>query len=156
MADAEAAADVDERRRPVELVAAARGELAEVGDCLQVGAAVRELGADVHVQSLDLEPGCACRGDCDERVFRVEAELRAAVAGADRLVRLGLDARRDAHEHPADAGLGSARRLVERVDRDQRARVGRGTQLLVRLVVPVHDQPVALDPRPARERELAE
>ena len=156
MADPEAAADVDERRRPVELVAAARGELPELGDRLQVRAAVGELGADVHVQPFDLEPGRARRGDRDERLVRVEPELRAAVAGADRLVRLGFDAGRDADEHAADAGLGRARRLVERVERDERARLGRGAQLLVRLVVPVHDQPLALDPRPPCERELAE
>ena len=76
--------------------------------------------------------------------------------GPDRLVGLGLDAGRDADEHAADARLGCARRLVERVDRDERAGLGRGTQLLVRLVVPVDDETVALDPRPPRERELTE
>ncbi len=156
VADPEAAADVDERRCPVELVAAARRELSELRDRLQVRAAVRELGADVHVQAFDLEPGRACGGDRDERLVGVEAELRAAMPGPDRFVCLGFDARRDADEHPADARLGGARRLVERVERDERAGLGRGAQLLVGFVVPVHDEPVALDPRPPRKRELAE
>ena len=56
----------------------------------------------------------------------------------------------------AHARLGRAAGLVERVQDDERARVGRRAQLLVRLVVPVHEQPVALDPGTAGERQLAQ
>ena len=78
------------------------------------------------------------------------------MAGADRLVRLRLDSRRDADDDAADAGGGRAPGLVERVEDDERAGLGRRAQLLVRLVVPVHEQPLALDPRPLCERELAQ
>ena len=47
-------------------------------------------------------------------------------------------------------------RLVERVEDDERAGAGSGGELLVRLVVPVHEQPVAVDPGALREGELAE
>ena len=63
---------------------------------------------------------------------------------------------RHAHERSADARLGRARGLVERVEDDERAGLGRGRQLLVGLVVAVHEQPLARDPGPLRERELAE
>ena len=58
--------------------------------------------------------------------------------------------------HAAHARLGRAPGLVERVEDDERACLGRRAQLLVRLVVPVHEQPVALDPGAARERELTQ
>ena len=51
------------------------------------------------------------------RFVLVEPELGAAVAGADRLVRLRLDPGRDADEDAAHACRGRARRLVERVQR---------------------------------------
>ena len=41
--------------------------------------------------------------------------------GADCLVRLRLDARRDPDEDAADAGRGGPLRLVERVEDDERA-----------------------------------
>jgi hypothetical protein len=104
----------------------------------------------VDVYAFDLQPGRACRRDREERLVGIETELRAAMPGPDRLVGLGVDAGRDADEHAADARLGCARRLVERVDRDERAAIGRSTQLLVRLVVPMDDETVALDPRPPR------
>ena len=117
--------------------------------------------------SASWEPTCTCRPSTSSPAARAAAIATSAssasrpnfeptMPGPDRLVRLGLDARRDADEHPADARLGCARRLVERVDRDESAGFGGGTQLLVRLVVPVHDQAVAVDPRAPRERELAE
>ena len=137
-------------------VAATIRELGEERDGEQVRAHVLELRADVDVQALDVESGAERRADGLDRVVLVEPELRAAVAGADRLVRLCLDARRDADEHAANAGGGSPFGLVERVEDDERAGVGGGAQLLVRLVVAVHEQPLAVDPRRPRERELAE
>ena len=71
-------------------------------------------------------------------------------------MRLGLDPGREADEHPADARLGRARGLVECVERHECARLGRGAQLLVGLVVPVHDQSWPVDPRLPREGELAQ
>ena len=71
-------------------------------------------------------------------------------------MRVRLDAGRHADEHAPHAGRGGPRRLVERVEHDERARLGRRAQLLVRLVVAVHDEPLALEPGRARERELAE
>jgi hypothetical protein len=89
------------------------------------------------------------------RVVLVEPELGAAVAGADRLVRLGLDpgvTRTSTRRTPA-----AARARARRARRGRRARRrGRRAQLLVRLVVPVHEQALAVDPGPLRERELAE
>ena len=67
------------------------------------------------------------------------------MAGADRLVRLGLDAGRHADEHAPHARGGRALRLVERVEDDERARLGGRAQLLVGLVV-------AVDERAARRR----
>ena len=58
------------------------------------------------------------------------------MAGADRLVRLGLDARRDADEDPAHAGGGGARRLVERVEDDERLGAGRGASSSSDLLFP--------------------
>ncbi len=76
--------------------------------------------------------------------------------GPDRLVRLRLDARRHANEHAGDAGLGRPRRLVGSVENDECTRSGGRTQLLVRLVVSVHDEAVTLDPGALREGQLAE
>ena len=156
MPDPEAAADVDRPRQPVELGPATVGELGQQRDREQVRAHVRELRADVDVQALDVEP-CRKRGAHRlDRVVLVEPELGAAMAGADLLVRLGLDSRRDADQDAAYARVGRAHGLVERVQDDERSCLGRRAQLLVRLVVPVHEQPVALDPGTAGERELTQ
>ncbi len=82
--------------------------------------------------------------------------LEPHVPGADRLVRLGLDAGHDAHKRSPHSGRGRARRLVERVEDDERVGPRGGAQLLVRFVVAVHDQPLAADPGPPCERELAQ
>ncbi len=56
-----------------------------------------------------------------------------------------------------DAGLGRPLDLVERVDHHEPcAGLGRGAQLLVALVVAVHDEPLAGDSRRPRERQLPE
>ena len=144
------------RRAPVELVAA-RARRTPRAARPPAGARARPRAASRRGRAGPRPRGRLQRGAHRlERIVRVEPELRAAVARADRLVRLGLDPGRDAHEHAPDAGRGCARRLVERVEHDERARLGGGAQLLVRLVVAVHDQPLAGDPRAPRERELAE
>ena len=71
----------------------------------------------MHVEALGL-------GRAAERLERVvgrEPELRAVVAGADRLVRVGLDPGRDADQRPRDAGRAGPLDLLERVDDDERA-----------------------------------
>ncbi len=156
VADPEAAADVDEGGRPVELFLAAGGELPELRDRLEMRAAVRELRAHVYVHPFDLQPRVARAGDRSERLVRVEPELRTPVPRSDRFVGLGLDPGRDADEHPSDAGRGRPCRLVERVDRDERSGLAGRAQLLIRLVVPVHDEAWAFDPSLARIGELAE
>jgi hypothetical protein len=71
-------------------------------------------------------------------------------------VRLRLHPRGDADERPLHSCGSGALRLVGRVEDDERAGRRRRAQLLVGFVVPVHEQPLALDPRPERERQLAE
>ena len=117
---------------------------------------VGELRADVDVQPLDVQPGVPRGADGLDGIVFVEAELGAAVPGANRLVRLRFDPRRDADEDATHAGGGSACRLVGRVEDDERAGLGSRAQFLVRLVVPVHEQALARDARPLREGELAE
>ena len=91
-----------------------------------------------------------------ERLVRRQAELRTALPGADRLVRVGLDAGGHADERVRHARLARALDLVERVEHDERACLGRGSKLRVVLVVPVHDERVARDAGPLREPKLAE
>jgi hypothetical protein len=76
------------------------------------------------------------------------------VAGSDRLVCLGLDTGGDAHEHAIHAGRRGARDLLERVEDDERSR--RRAQLVVALVVAVHDQPRRRDARAESELELTQ
>ena len=91
-----------------------------------------------------------------DRVVRRQAELRAVVRGLDRLVRVGLDARRDSDQAALRAERACALELVERVEHDQRAGLRRPAQQLVLLVVPVDHEPVAGDAGAARELELAD
>ena len=84
-----------------------------------------------------------------------KAELRPVMAGADRLVRVGVDAEGHAHEHAADTGRGGELGLVGRVEHDRRALGPRfGEERLV-LVVAVDDDLVAPEAGCARERQLA-
>ena len=86
-----------------------------------------------------------------------QAELRPLVRGADRRVRVGLDARRDPHQDPPHTGFCRALDLVEGVDDDEAgARTRGGRQLFVALVVPVHDEPLPGEPGKQRELELAQ
>ena len=72
-------------------------------------------------------------------------------------MRVGLDAGRHPYEDSPDTGFRSTLDLVEGVDHDQaRTRTRGGLQLLVALVVPVHDEPLAGQPGKQRELELAE
>ncbi len=76
--------------------------------------------------------------------------------GPYSFVRHGVDARCQTHEHALDARGGRARRLVRRVENDGRGRGGGGAELLVGLVVPVEEDPVARDAGRLREGELPE
>jgi hypothetical protein len=79
------------------------------------------------------------------------------VPGADRLVRLGFDSRRHADENAPNAGGRGALDLVEGVDDDEAGAVfGRGPQLVVGLVVAVHDEALGRHAGLERERELAQ
>ena len=76
------------------------------------------------------------------------------MARADRLVRIGLDAERDAEEHAPDAGRRRALGLALCVERDRRSGRGCRAQLVIRLRVAVQHDPRAVQPRRQREREL--
>ena len=54
------------------------------------------------------------------------------------------------------AGGGRPRRLVGRIEDDERLGLGRRGELLVGLVVPMHEQPFACDAGAPRERQLAQ
>ena len=109
-----------------------RAEVAERGDRLDrqlpPRREVEELRADVDVQAFQVGPRRVCEVlDRARRVGEREAELRARVAGQDRGVRVGDDARRNA-DHHLDRGGDPIQLvdLVEVVDDDPRARLGRG------------------------------
>ena len=78
------------------------------------------------------------------------------MAGGDRPVRVGVDARRDAHEHATHAGGGRALGVVGSVEHDEAAGLRRRGELLVRLVVAVQHDLLAADAGAPRVRELAE
>jgi hypothetical protein len=118
---------------------------------------VEELRADVHVQARHVEAGVAGAADRLERGVLRQPELRAVVRRPDRLVRVGLDPGRDAHEHPSHSGRGCALDLLQRVEYDESGTCLRGgSQLVVALVVAVHHDPLGRDAGPERELELAE
>ena len=74
------------------------------------------------------------------------------MAGSNRLVCVRVDAERDADEHPLDARGPRTVELIGCVEDDERV-AGR-SELLVGLVVPVHDEPVRRDAGLAGEGEL--
>ena len=92
-----------------------------------------------------------------------EAELRVDLAGADELVGVGLDARRDAQQHrrPSRPPRGHERleavELVVAVDDDaaDARRRRRAAQLVLGLVVAVQDEPVGGHPGGEGDVELA-
>ncbi len=67
-----------------------------------------------------------------------------------------LHAGRQADERPLHTGGGGTPGLVRRVEHDGRARLGRAAQLVLRLVVAVKENPLAVDARRLRDGELAE
>ena len=153
--DAEPAAEIGDARDPAELVAARRGKRREPDDRLRLRVEVGELRADVDVETEHVEPALERIRDEGARLAGRKAELRAVVAGADRLVRIGVDAERDADEHPCDSGRGREGCFVGRVENDGGALASRLAQERLVLVVPVDDDLVARQPGGSRERELA-
>ncbi len=154
--DAEPAAEVDDGRRPPELRAAVGGEGGEPVDRHALGAHSEQLRADVDVQTLRVQAEIATACERRGRLLRCQAELRAAVAGGDSPVRVGVDARRHAYEHSAHTGGGCALGVVRSVEHDEATGLRRSRELFVRLVVPVQHDRVALDARPTGVRQLAE
>ena len=155
--DAQPPAEIDDRRRPVELGAGAGREGGEpIHGCERRGR-VEELRPDVDVQAGDIEPTGARVVDDRERMLGREAELRPPMRRADRLVRVGVDSGRHAEKHVADSGGRRALGLVGRVEDDQRC-LGCGgcLKLLVALVVSVHHDPVRRDIGGEREAQLTE
>ena len=111
----------------------------------------------MQVDARNLEAGFARGRRRSERVGGREAELGAVVGGPDLLVGVRVDSRRDPHERSPHAGRRRPLRLVERVEHDEaHVRLRGGPQLLVALVVAVHDDPLAGDTCPAGELELPE
>ena len=89
-----------------------------------------------------------------ERVVGRQPELRAVVAGADVLVRVGLDARRDADQRARRRRPSRARSTSSSESTTTSAPASAAArELLVGLVVAVHDEPLAGDARrPAANR----
>ena len=87
----------------------------------QAFGALRELRADVDMQSCDVEPCRSRVADGSDRVVGDEPELRLRVRGLDCSMRLGLDPGSDADQHRCDAGRLRTGGLVECVEDDQRA-----------------------------------
>src|SRR6266516_6770740 len=109
----------------------------------------------MRVQSHRVESRLARPRDRVQRLFGRQTELRAVVSGLDRVVRLGVDPGRYADERTLDTGCGRALDLVQGVEDDE-AGVRRSVELLVALVVPVHDDPFGLDVGALRDLELPE
>ena len=70
-------------------------------------------------------------------------------------MRVGIDARRQAHQEAARAGVARPGDLLDRVQDDERARLGGAAQQLILLVVAVDDDLLASDPRGQGEGQLA-
>ena len=154
--DAEAAAEVEHLRRPAQLDSARAQNATQPvdGDEALLDAASCE--PTWKWMPATSSPSSRASAIAASAASGGEAELRPSCAGVDRLVRDRLDARREPHEHALDAGGGGALGLVGRVEHDGRVRPRRGAQLLVGLVVAVEEDPLAVEPGLARERELAE
>ena len=155
MADPEAPAEVGDLRRPPERVAATCNERRKPRDRLRLGVEVLELRADVDMDAEHIEPEVERLRDDGTGLVGRQAELRAMMARPDRLVRVCVDAERDADEHLRHACLGGEPGLVRRVQDDRRTS-GSGIREERRvLVVAVHDERASSEPRRRRKRELA-
>ena len=75
--------------------------------------------------------------------------------GADRLVRVGVDAERDAYEHGAHAGRRRQLRFVGGIEHHRRSLGRRLAQERLALVVAVDDDLGSAEPGRPRERELS-
>jgi len=115
-------------------------------------ASAAAVSSDVHVQPFELGRA-ADRLEC---VLGRDAEFRAVMRGSDRLVRVGLDPWRDADQHARNAGRTGPVDLLERVEHDERAVRTGLSELLVGLVVAVHDDQARIDAGALRKRELAQ
>ena len=154
--DAEATAEVGDPRRPVQLAPAARGERREPDDRLALRIEVPELRADVHMEPERVEPTAECVREKRDRLVGRQTELRAVVAGADRLVRVRVDAERDPHEHALDTGAAAASSASSgRVDHHRRPCPRSRSEERRALVVAVHDELVPREPGGERDGELA-
>src|SRR5580765_1704543 len=125
MTNSEAAAEVEDARRPAQLLPAVRRNVGKPLDREQALRASRQLRADVHVEPGDVEPRGERVSDRGERVVGDEPELRFGMGGPDRTVRLRVDARSDADEYGSNAGRFRPRNLVERIDDHESPGLGR-------------------------------
>src|SRR6478736_5648161 len=98
MTNSEAAAEVEDARRPAQLLPAVRRDIGKPLDREQALRASRQLRADVHVEPGDVEARGEGVPDRRERVVGDEPELRLGMGGLDRTVRLGVDARSNSDE----------------------------------------------------------
>ena len=119
VADPETTPEIGDLSRPPELVAAARDEPGEAHDRLRLRVEVGQLRAHVDMHAEHIEPEIERLGDHRPRLRGRQAELRAVVAGADRLVGVRVDAERDAHEHARDTRRRREPGLVGRVEDDR-------------------------------------
>ena len=110
----------------------------------------------MDVDSVHRQPELACALDLTLGRVTGEPELRFLVRRLDRAVGDRFDPWRQPHEHAAHLCDRRRVRLADRIQYDERVRVGRRTQLRFRLVVAVEDDPLAGNARGASERELAE
>ena len=156
LTDAEAAADVHDRRRPAECLAALLRELREPLDRQDVRPYVGELRADVHVEPSHGDPDRVRPFERAEDGIGRQPEFCAQMPGPDRVMRRRVDTGRHPDHGARDSGGCRALRLVGSVQHDERAELGGEPELLVRFVVAVDDEPVARQSRGLRERELAE
>ena len=101
-----------------------------------------------------VEPAAERVGEQRQRLVGRQTELRAVVTGADRLVRVRVDAERDPHEDAPDAGARGQLRLVGRVDHDRRPCLRSRSEKRRALVVPVDDELGSREPGCERNGEL--
>ena len=141
------------------------GELGQHPHRLLEGVGEEDLAADVRVEPDQLELGRPARpldGGRGITAAEPEAELRIDLARHHVLVGVGFNPRRHPYEHAGrlrarslDEALGAVE-LVEAVDHDAvHADLDRGGQLVVGLVVAVHDEPVGRDAGRDRHVQLA-